>query len=229
MSWLDIVNTMPADWRTRLRPVLDGVSFQATITALEKGASEGAPIYPPRDQVWTALVLTPFSKTNVVIVGQDPYFQPNQAHGLAFSTLDRKTPSSLSNMFKELKSTVPGWTDPTTNNLSTWASQGVLLLNHTLTTGDRPGAHRCMGWHSLTTEIIKQLNSTSDRAIVFLLWGKEAQKLAAHIDATKHHVLKTSHPSGLSAHRGFLGSGCFTETNRLLAAQNSAEVDWRLR
>lgn len=174
-------------------------------------------IYPPADQVFNAFKLTPLHKVKVVIIGQDPYHGPGQAHGLCFSVPKGvKKPPSLRNIFKALKHDFPDYEEPDHGNLEHWAEQGVLLLNAVLTVEQgKAHAHAGWGWERFTDKVIEQVDRHCE-GVVFLLWGSYAQKKADFVDTNRHHVLKTVHPSPLSAHRGFLTCGHFAETNRLL-------------
>ena len=185
-------------------------------------------IYPPKSQIFSALNLTPFDDVKVVILGQDPYHGENQAHGLAFSVKnDVKIPPSLRNIFKEYVNDLD-LTFPTTTNLSAWAKNGVLLLNTTLTVeASKPLSHANLGWETFTDQLLMELNHQKDH-IVFILWGSHAQKKAKFIDGNKHLVIKSPHPSPLSAYRGFFGSNPFTKTNEYLIASNQKPINWKL-
>lgn len=185
-------------------------------------------IYPKQDDIFKCLELTPFSKVKVVIIGQDPYHGPGQANGLAFSVNKGiSIPPSLKNIYKELKRDLK-IEFPSHGNLEKWANQGVLLINSTLTVrAGSPNSHEHFGWSYFTDAIIK-IVSNKKSGIVFLLWGNFAQKKQHLIDNSKHYVLTTSHPSPLSAHRGFLGSNHFSETNRILKQQNINPIDWNI-
>ena len=188
----------------------------------------GKVIYPPSSQRFAAFNDTPFDKVRVVILGQDPYHGPGQAHGLCFSVLPGvKVPPSLANMYKELASDL-GIIQPNHGCLTSWAKQGVLLLNATLTVEQATaGAHQGKGWEQFTDQAIRALNEQRE-GIVFLLWGSYAQKKGAFIDESRHLVLKSVHPSPLSAYRGFLGCKHFSTTNNFLQQQDSAPIDWQL-
>ncbi len=183
-------------------------------------------IYPPGKLIFNALNLTPFNKVKVVIIGQDPYHGKGQANGLCFAVNDGiKQPPSLYNIFKELSADI-GIAVPKNGNLEKWAKQGVLLLNSILTVrANQAGSHQNKGWEIFTDKIIYEL---SDRrtGLVFLLWGRFAQNKATLIDQTKHHILKASHPSPLSAHSGFFGCRHFSKTNEILKDQGMEEIDW---
>ncbi len=186
-------------------------------------------IFPPEVLVFNALRLTPLAQVKVVILGQDPYHQPGQAHGLAFSVPEGvKIPPSLKNIFKELASDMPGFGAPLHGDLTSWAKQGVLLLNSILTVrAGAAGSHHQKGWERLTDQLIRQISAQKNHA-VFLLWGKYAQEKAVLIDSEKHCVLSGPHPSPLSAYKGFLGCGHFSMTNAYLVSKGLQPIDWRL-
>ena len=188
----------------------------------------GKVIYPPGSQWFSAFNNTPFEKVRLVILGQDPYHGPDQAHGLCFSVLPGvKVPPSLANIYKELVDDL-AITQPSHGCLTSWAEQGVLLLNATLTVEQADaGAHQGKGWEQFTDRAIRALNDQRE-GIVFLLWGSYAQKKGAFIDQSRHLVLKSVHPSPLSAYRGFLGCKHFSATNDFLQQQGGAPIDWQL-
>lgn len=185
-------------------------------------------IYPPGSLIFNAFEKTPFDKVKVVIIGQDPYHNPGQAHGLSFSVPDGvPPPPSLKNIFKELHDDL-GIAIPRSGNLEKWAEQGVLLLNASLTVRENePGSHARVGWITFTNEVIRKI-SDQKSGIVFLLWGNFAQEKQELIDEGKHFVLKAAHPSPLSAHRGFLGCKHFSTTNQLLMQEGITPIDWKL-
>lgn len=185
--------------------------------------------YPKGSQVFSAFDHCHFDQVKVVIIGQDPYHGPNQANGLCFSVNDGiPFPPSLINIFKEIEKDL-GMPIPKTGNLERWADQGVFLLNATLTVRQsEAGSHQGKGWEKFTDAVIKKISAESEK-VVFLLWGGFAQKKAALIDASKHHILKSGHPSPLSANRGFwFGNKHFSQTNEYLKANNKPEIDWAL-
>ncbi|HLT41498.1 MAG TPA: uracil-DNA glycosylase [Sphingobacteriaceae bacterium] len=186
-------------------------------------------VFPPENNLFDALKKTPFEKIKVIILGQDPYHQVGQANGLAFSVgAGTRIPPSLRNMYKELSSDVKGFEIPLHGDLSSWAEQGVLLLNTTLSVRENnAGSHQKKGWEELTDEIIRKISDLKT-GVVFLLWGKFAQQKISLIDIKKHHILCTSHPSPLSAHRGFLGSKTFSKTNELLMQDGKEPIIWQL-
>lgn len=186
------------------------------------------PVYPPGSLIFNAFNLTPFDKVKVVILGQDPYHEPGQAHGLCFSVQPgTKFPPSLLNIFQELHSDI-GMPIPMTGNLDGWARQGVLLLNATLTVrAHQAGSHQHHGWETFTDAAIQRL-SEQKNGIVFLLWGSYAQAKEPLIDHSKHFILKAPHPSPLSAYRGFFGCKHFSKTNQLLSQSGQTPIRWEM-
>lgn len=186
------------------------------------------PIYPPGSQIFEAFNRTPFHKVKVVILGQDPYHGPGQAHGLCFSVPDGVMfPPSLQNILIELANDL-NLPLPKSGNLSSWAEKGVLLLNATLTVrANHAGSHQGKGWEIFTDNVIKKLSDNREK-IVFLLWGRYAQNKRQLIDTTKHFILEAPHPSPLSAYRGFMGCCAFSKTNKLLIDSGLEPMDWRL-
>lgn len=214
-GWQDIIATETA------RPYMRELSgFLAARRALQ------AVIYPPAPDILNALRLTPFADIRVVILGQDPYHGAGQAHGLSFSVpAGIKLPPSLRNIYKEIARDF-GQVPPAHGDLSSWAQQGVLLLNATLTVEDgKAGAHQNRGWEIFTDSLIKSV-SDKKQHVVFMLWGSYAQKKAALIDRQKHLVLEAPHPSPLSAHRGFIGCGHFSAANRYLSQHGLNDIKW---
>ena len=185
-------------------------------------------VYPPGPLIFNAFNKTPFDKVKVVIIGQDPYHEPGQAHGLCFSVQDGVPhPKSLINIFKELHDDV-GFEIPVNGNLEKWAEQGVFLLNATLTVrAHEAGSHQNHGWERFTDAAISKL-SMQREGLVFLLWGNYAKQKEALIDTSKHYILSTVHPSPLSAHRGFFGCKHFSKTNELLRRMGKTEINWQL-
>lgn len=222
-----LANTL--NWKTLLSPEKEKKYFHDIINFLEKERKKGKVIYPEQNNIFSAIHDTPFLDVKVVIIGQDPYHNPDQAHGLSFSVQKGiKPPPSLRNIFKELKSDCNIET-PDHGCLISWAKQGVLLLNATLTVEkNKPQSHEKIGWQQFTDHIIQQLNQ-HPKPIVFLLWGSYAQKKEALIDTSKHIILKAPHPSPLSAHRGFLGCKHFSKTNALLQKAGRTPIDWHLK
>ncbi|MGF1693431.1 uracil-DNA glycosylase [Photobacterium kagoshimensis] len=192
--------------------------------------AQGKAIFPPASDVFNAFDSTPFEQVKVVILGQDPYHGPAQAHGLSFSVLPGvKTPPSLANMYKELATDIDGFTVPNHGYLQPWAEQGVLLLNTVLTVEQgKAHSHAKIGWETFTDSVIDALNAQGE-GIVFLLWGAHAQKKGKKIDTQRHHVLASAHPSPLSAYRGFFGCQHFSQTNILLSQMNKSAINWHLK
>lgn len=202
--------------------------FAKIMEFLTKEQNQNKTIYPPQDQIFNALQLTPFMSTRVVIIGQDPYHGPNQAMGLCFGVNKGiPLPPSLKNIYKELENDLN--IKPCQHgDLSHWAKQGVLLLNATLTVeAHKPQSHAHIGWQTFTDAVIQSLN-THPKPIIFLLWGAFAHKKSQLIDTSKHKILKTTHPSPLSAYRGFLGSKIFSKTNQTLQQLGNSPIDWKL-
>ncbi|MEP6584505.1 MAG: uracil-DNA glycosylase [Ginsengibacter sp.] len=215
-------------WKEVLKEEFDKLYFQQIITFLKTEKSAGKIVYPPGQLIFNAFYKTPFPKVKVVIIGQDPYHNKGQAHGLSFSVPDGVSlPPSLINIFKELKADC-GVEIPATGNLESWAMQGVLLLNASLTVRqNEPGSHSKIGWLKFTDGVIEKL-SEQKTGIIFLLWGKFAQEKQSLIDETKHFILKAAHPSPFSADKGFFGCKHFSRTNELLSNQNRPPINWKL-
>ena len=186
-------------------------------------------IYPPQSEIFSAFDFTPFENVKVVILGQDPYHGEGQANGLSFSVADGiKLPPSLRNIYKELKDDV-GIEISTSGNLESWAKQGVLLLNATLTVeATKAGSHQKKGWETFTDAVIQKLSDQKEN-LVFILWGAYAQKKGAKFDRNKHLVIESAHPSPLGAYRGFWGSKPFSTTNQFLKSKNITEIDWQIQ
>ncbi|MCB0805543.1 MAG: uracil-DNA glycosylase [Bacteroidales bacterium] len=185
-------------------------------------------IYPPGSEIFAAFNYTPFDRVKVVILGQDPYHGPGQANGLCFSVKDGiRQPPSLQNIFKEMKNDL-GYEIPGSGNLENWARQGVLLLNATLTVrSGEAGSHQGKGWEQFTDSAIAKLSEEKEK-LVFILWGKYAQAKQILINPSKHHIIKSPHPSPFSADRGFFGSRPFSKTNTFLREVGLSEIDWHL-
>lgn len=194
---------------------------------LEAEKAAGETVFPPENEIFSALDLTPLDNVKVVILGQDPYHDNDQAHGLAFSVRQgTKMPPSLRNIFKELKSDLG--IEGNSTDLTPWAKQGVLLLNTVLTVrAHTPGSHRRKGWEIITDTIVRYINKHSTH-IVFILWGRDAWSKEELIDTDKHFIIKSVHPSPLSASRGFFGSRPFSRTNEFLQSCSITPVDWSL-
>ncbi|MEJ7745413.1 MAG: uracil-DNA glycosylase [Luteimonas sp.] len=215
-------------WKAHVGDHLQRDDMRALSEFLRQRKAAGAHIYPPGPQIFAAFDATPFDAVKVVILGQDPYHGAGQAHGLCFSVRPGvPVPPSLHNIFKEIQRDL-GIARPDHGYLMPWAQQGVLLLNAVLTVEEgRAGVHQGKGWEGFTDHVVDVLNCERE-GLVFLLWGSYAQAKGKVIDTRKHRVLKTTHPSPLSAHRGFLGAGHFSATNDYLARQGQVPIDWSL-
>ena len=216
---------MQTDWNPLLGTELQKTYFKE----LQKFVSDDRKrftVYPAHENVFAALHLTTYADTRVVILGQDPYHGPDQAHGLCFSVQRNVAiPPSLANIYKELRADLNVPT-PKHGNLEHWARQGVLLLNTTLTVrAGEAGSHQGHGWETFTDEVIRTVNAKS-HSVVFVLWGAFARKKKALIDTTKHHIVESAHPSPLSAHNGFFGSRPFTKINTALINSGLTPIDW---
>lgn len=203
--------------------------FQQILQQVRNERVAGKVVYPPQNQVFSAFALTEFKDVKVVILGQDPYHGPNQAHGLAFSVKPPVAPPpSLVNMYKELVQDIEGFRIPPHGCLTDWAKQGVLLLNTVLTVEQgRAHSHANFGWETFTDKVIEQLNVHREN-LVFLLWGAHAQKKGRFIDRKRHCVLSAPHPSPLSAHRGFFGCRHFSQANHYLKQHGLSPINWQL-
>lgn len=201
--------------------------FKNLLSFLTKEYNERV-IYPKMENIFSALNFVPYEKVKVVIIGQDPYHGENQAMGMSFSVpKEQDVPPSLKNIFKEIESDTGVVCDKTNGDLSRWAKQGVLLLNSVLTVrAHQPNSHKGMGWEKLTTRIIEKLNER-DQPIVFVLWGGNAKAFEKYITNPKHVVLKSAHPSPLSAYNGFWGCKHFSTINEILIKNNNEPIDWR--
>nr|WP_298120664.1 uracil-DNA glycosylase [uncultured Pseudoxanthomonas sp.] len=215
-------------WKAHIGDWLQRPDMRDLAAFLRQRKAAGARIYPPGPQIFAAFDATPFDAVKVVILGQDPYHGPGQAHGLCFSVLPGvPVPPSLVNIYKEINADL-GIAPPDHGCLLPWARQGVLLLNAVLTVEEgRAGAHQGKGWEGFTDHAIETL-AREREGLVFLLWGSYAQAKGKVIDTRRHRVLRAPHPSPLSAHRGFLGCGHFSATNQYLAQRGQAPIDWRL-
>jgi uracil-DNA glycosylase len=227
----DTPDAVPESWRAALEPVLADQASRTLGGFLEAEENTGKRIYPPRGSRLRALELTPLDGVKVVILGQDPYHGPGQAHGLAFSVQSGvRVPPSLANIYKELASDL-GLERAAHGNLENWARQGVLLLNNALTVEDgRAGSHQKMGWEAITDAAVAAVAAREEPS-VFMLWGSHAQTKAMRVPGlmdSRHLVLAAPHPSPLSAHRGFLGCRHFSQANAFLEAHGRGVIDWRV-
>jgi len=189
----------------------------------------GYKIYPRGADIFNAFNTTPFKEVKVVILGQDPYHGEHQAHGLSFSVQKGVTPPpSLKNIYKELLTDIPGFYIPNHGDLTAWGKQGVLLLNASLTVrANTPGSHQKKGWEEFTDHVIKTISDKKE-GVIFVLWGAFAQAKAGLIDKTRHHIIKSPHPSPFSAHKGFFGSKPFSRTNEILLNEGKKAIDWQV-
>lgn len=213
------------DWDKVLEEETQKTYFKELEQALEREYKEHV-IFPPKELLYSALKLTPYSKTRVVILGQDPYHGLNQAHGLSFSVLPGvRIPPSLRNIYSELREDM-GISTPDHGTLDHWAHQGVLLLNTVLTVRQgKPNSHKNLGWETFTDAVMEKLNERTT-PLVFILWGAHAQKKGSFIDTNRHLVIQSPHPSPFSAHRGFLGSRPFSRSNQFLESHDLKGIDW---
>lgn len=215
------------DWDIVLKDIIESEKFK-TLYSKVLEEYDNKIIYPKKENIFNSLILTPYNKVSVVIVGQDPYHGDNEAHGLSFSVQKGiKIPPSLKNIYKELNSDL-GITPPEYGDLTKWAEQGVLLLNSVLTVEkDKPASHKNIGWDYFTDNIITKINE-KETPVVFILWGNFAKEKKKLITNKKHLIIESVHPSPFSARNGFFGSKPFSKTNDFLKKNNLQEIDWRL-
>ncbi|MEI6045278.1 MAG: uracil-DNA glycosylase [Chloroflexota bacterium] len=218
---------LPESWRSRLAAELDKPYFHKLEQFVDQERRTNT-VFPPESEVFSALKLTPYEKVNVLLLGQDPYHDDNQAHGLCFSVQPGiKPPPSLVNMYKELQSDL-GCRIPNNGYLVAWAEQGLLMLNAVLTVqAHKPNSHKNQGWETFTDAIIREV-SAKESPVVFVLWGGYAQKKLNLIDTTRHSVIQSAHPSPLSARNGFFGSKPFSKINQALQAAGKPQINWQL-
>jgi uracil-DNA glycosylase len=213
-------------WDDLIQSELNKPYFQQLIHFLKEEDVKHQ-VLPPKEKRLACFKLTPYDHVKAVIIGQDPYHNIGQAHGLSFSVEQGDYPPSLKNIYQEYVDDLK-FPYPKTGNLTPWAKQGVLLLNTVLTVVlHQPMSHQKKGWESFTLEVVKQLNA-KEQPIVFILWGAHAQSFIPYIDQQKHLIIKAPHPSPLSAHRGFFGSKPFTKTNHFLISKGISPIDWKL-
>ena len=219
---------IPSSWRRQVGGEVSKPYFQKLEEFVGRERSRFE-VYPAEAETFQALELTPYRKVSVVLLGQDPYPGPGQAHGLCFSVKPGVAlPGSLRNIFKELKSDIPGFRIPNNGYLASWARQGILMLNTVLTVrAGVIGSHRGKGWETFTDAVIEKVNAKKD-TVVFLLWGRDAQSKAGMIDESRHVVLRAAHPSPLSARHGFFGTRPFSATNRARRDAGQPEIDWQI-
>mgnify|MGYP002742087240 FL=1 len=211
-------------WTEILAPIKNTEYF-TTLWEKVKEEYQTTKCFPPKNQIFRAIELTPFEEVKVVIIGQDPYHNDNQANGLCFSVSDKvKAPPSLKNIFKELEDDLG--IKKTSNELEMWAKQGVLLLNATLTVrAHEANSHKDLGWEKFTDFIIKEISDKKEN-VVFVLWGAFAQKKAGLIDASRHFIIQSVHPSPFSVHKGFFGSRPFSKINQFLEEKGKEPINW---
>ena len=215
-----------SSWKALLADEFEKPYFTQLVGKV-KNSYQKADVWPKGKLIFNAFEKCPFDQLKVVILGQDPYPTPGHAHGLCFSVKEdvRPFPKSLNNIFKEIQTDL-GIDVPDNGNLERWAEQGVFLLNTVLTVNaHQPNSHKTFGWETFTNEVIHRI-STQKENVVFLLWGSQAQKKIELIDQNKHHILKTVHPSPLSAHRGFFGCKHFSKTNEILTSKGQKPINW---
>lgn len=224
---LIVTPKIEASWKKALGQEFSAPYFRTIKEKILAEKAAGNVLYPPGPYIFRAFDLTPFDRVKVVILGQDPYHSKGQAHGLSFSVPNGiKPPPSLVNIYKEIESDLGVSLDKTNGNLEHWAEQGVLLLNALLTVrAGEPASHHHIGWKTFTDAVIKTLSDKRE-CIVFMLWGKFAQEKASLIDASKHLILTSAHPSPYSASNGFFGSKHFSKTNAYLKAHAIEPIDW---
>ena len=218
---------IPQGWRSVLGAETSKPYYQKLMAFVDAERAKYS-VYPPEPDTFSALKITPFADVNVLLLGQDPYHDENQAHGLCFSVRPgTPQPPSLHNIFKELHDDV-GCRIPNNGYLVPWAKQGILMLNAVLTVrAHQPNSHKGKGWETFTDTIIQALG-VKESPVVFMLWGAYAQKKTALIDTRKHVIIQAAHPSPLSAHKGFFGSRVFSRTNQALSKIGKAQIDWQI-
>ena len=210
---------------TEILALIKNTEYFTTLWEKVKEEYQTTKCFPPKNQIFRTIELTPFEEVKVVIIGQDPYHNDNQANGLCFSVSDKVTaPPSLKNIFKELEDDLG--IKKTSNELEIWAKQGVLLLNATLTVrAHEANSHKDLGWEQFTDFIIKEISDKKEN-VVFVLWGAFAQKKAGLIDASKHFIIQSAHPSPFSVHKGFFGSRPFSKINQFLEEKGKEPINW---
>ncbi|HEY7348807.1 MAG TPA: uracil-DNA glycosylase [Ktedonobacterales bacterium] len=218
---------LPDGWQPLLADELEKPYFKK-LQAFVDEERHTQTVFPPEEDVFSALALTPYAQVNVFLLGQDPYHDDHQAHGLCFSVRPGiKPPPSLANMFVELRNDV-GFRVPNNGSLVPWAKQGILLLNAVLTVrAHQANSHKNHGWETFTDAVIRRVNEKSE-PVIFVLWGAYAQKKTALIDTSRHTIIQSAHPSPLSARNGFFGSKPFSKINAALCANGKPEIDWQL-
>lgn len=223
-----MTNQYHSSWEPILQPLFSK-EYMERLSTFVRAEREQYTVFPPEELVFNAFKLTPFDDVKVVILGQDPYHNVGQAHGLSFSVPEGiALPPSLKNIYTELLTDIPGFVYPSSGDLTNWAMQGVLLLNATLTVrAHEAGSHQKKGWENFTDEVISSISQKLDQ-VVFILWGSYAHKKTALIDESKHLVLKSVHPSPLSVYRGFYGCKHFSQANIYLKSAGKKTIDWKI-
>lgn len=223
-----MTDQIDSSWKEVIFPLMEQESTRKLFNFIQVERAQHQ-VYPPKEHVFEAFKLTPLDQVKVVILGQDPYHNEGQAHGLSFSVPKGiVTPPSLRNIYKELQQDIPCFETPADGDLTSWAKQGVLLLNATLTVrAHQAGSHQKKGWEEFTDAIIQIIADRCEH-VVFLLWGGYAKKKSVMIDSRKHLLLFSAHPSPLSAYRGFLGCGHFSKANIYLGSHNKTPINWCL-
>ncbi|MBY0244674.1 MAG: uracil-DNA glycosylase [Sphingobacteriaceae bacterium] len=214
------------EWSSLLKNEFDKPYFKDINTFLDQESKKDIVFFPNKENIFTAFNLSPFSKVKVVILGQDPYHGQNQAHGLSFSVQSGKIPPSLQNIYKAIKLDISSYEIPKNGDLTHWAKQGILLLNATLTVeANKAGSHQNIGWENFTDKVISILSSQKEN-LIFMLWGKFAQKKANLIDIKKHLILTAPHPSPFSAYNGFFDCKHFSKANKFLIENEKEPINW---
>lgn len=223
------MNFFKNNWDNALADEFEKPYFKELLEKVD-GEYERYTVYPPRNKIFSALTHCDLKNVKVVILGQDPYHEPNQAHGMCFSVMPNvEVPPSLKNIYKELKSEYEDFVIPSHGCLVSWSNQGVLLLNTTLTVREHmANSHSTYGWQRFTDRVIEEVNKL-DTPVVFLLWGRNAINKKVLIDESKHLVLTAAHPSPLSAYNGFFGCGHFKKTNEFLVKNGRTAIDWQIK
>lgn len=226
---MDVSPHIEGSWEKVLEDEFQKPYFSELKQFIVQEIEAGKTIYPSPKNIFHAFEKCPFHKVKVMILGQDPYHGPNQAHGLCFSVQKGvKIPPSLQNIYKELQQEFPDFVPPNHGFLESWAHQGILMLNAVLTVrAGSPASHAKKGWETFTDRVITEISEKKE-GIIFLLWGRYAQQKGAHIDRNKHFVLEAAHPSPFSAHNGFFGCGHFAQANEILLSQKKEPIDWKI-
>eukprot|EP01006_Ploeotia_vitrea_P053707 TRINITY_DN67810_c5_g1_i1.p1 TRINITY_DN67810_c5_g1~~TRINITY_DN67810_c5_g1_i1.p1 ORF type:complete len:319 (+),score=37.73 TRINITY_DN67810_c5_g1_i1:233-1189(+) len=222
------VGSLDPTWKAALAKELNGAHFLSICKKIDQQKKAGKAVLPPSHEVFTALNLTPLNKVKAVILGQDPYFKPGQAHGLSFSVKPGVAiPQSLHRIYAELGRDIPGFTKPKHGNLISWANEGVLMLNATLTVeSGTANSHKDFGWQQFTDKVIQKINQEAD-GVVFLLWGKFAEKKASLVDKKKHGVIISAHPSPMAG-EAWVNNKCFSKANEWLESRGTSPINWKL-